>query len=148
MCNMHAKPKRKKGFTLTEIISVIAIITACILLLTPFIRDIRRKAKVALCEENLQNIALGLKMYASEHQSRFPANLSELTEGGYVEDERVFDCPASRHAGDALEPDYHYTTGYKASSPSSTILVFDKEENHKGGKHVLYISGDIVWEKI
>ena len=146
MLKIHHRGSSRKAFTLTELTAVVAILAALILLLTPLIRHIRRKAKIASCEENLANISLGIRLYASEHQRNFPSSLSELVEGGYVEDERVFDCPSSKFAGDALEPDYHYTTGYTISSPSDRVLVFDKEENHKHGKHVLYTSGNIIWQ--
>ena len=95
----------------------------------------------------MQEIGLGLKLYASEHQGRFPSDLAELIEGGYVEDEMVFDCPSSPHMGDAQESDYHYTSGYTIASPSDAPIVFDMATNHKNGKHVLYVSGDIIWEQ-
>ncbi|MFH1594704.1 MAG: hypothetical protein ABID09_08420 [Candidatus Omnitrophota bacterium] len=133
------------GFTLTELIFVVVTITVFILLLTPFISNIRIRAKAIGCEENLQKIGLGLKVFANEHQGQFPSTLSELIAGNYVEDERVFDCPNSPHAGSMEDPDYHFTTGYSVLSPSDTWLVFDKDDNHSGGGHVLYVSGDIKW---
>lgn len=95
----------------------------------------------------MHKIGLALKLYASEHKGKFPSDLDELVEGAYVEDESVFDCPASGHIGDSQEPDYHYTTGYTISSPSDTAIVFDKSANHKSGGHVLYLNGNVVWEK-
>ncbi len=124
---------RVSGFTLTELAFVVVIVIIFIILLTPFIHNIRTRTKIIACEENLQGIGSGLKLYASEHEGRFPSNLSELVEGGYVETGKVFD--------------YHYTTGYTISFPSDTAIVFDKLEKHKDRKHVLYISGDIKWEK-
>ena len=35
----------------------------------------------------------------------------------------------------------------KAVGELEDKIVFDKKENHKGGTHVLYVSGDIVFEK-
>jgi prepilin-type N-terminal cleavage/methylation domain-containing protein len=136
----------RRGFTLTELVFVVIIICIIIVLLTPFIKDIRNKAKIIACEENLEKIGLGLRLYASEHQEKFPPNLGELIEDGYVESERSFDCPSSQRAGTAGDPDYHYVTGYTVSSPSESVLIFDKAENHKEGKHVLYINGDIEWQ--
>ncbi len=124
---------RVSGFTLTELAFVVVIVIIFIILLTPFIHNIRTRTKIIACEENLQGIGSGLKLYASEHEGRFPSNLSELVEGGYVETEKVFD--------------YHYTTGYTISSSSDAAIVFDKLGKHKDAKHVLYISGDIKWEK-
>jgi competence protein ComGC len=137
----------RTGFTIKEVIFVVIIICIIILLLTPFIRDIRHKAKIVSCKENLAQIALGLRLYASEHQGNFPPDLGGLIEDGYVGSERRFDCPSTALRGAAGNPEYHYVTGYTITSPSDAVLVFDKAENHKEGKHVLYISGDIGWEK-
>ena len=137
---------KNSAFTLTELAFVVVIIAIFISLLTPFINKIRIKRKVVACEENLQEIGLGLKLYANEHDGKFPPGLRELVEGGYIEDENVLDCPASAHAGGVTEPDYHYTTGYTVSSPSDIAIVFDKAGNHKDGGHTLYISGEISWK--
>ena len=137
--------EKKAGFTLTELAFVVVIIAVFIVLLTPIINNIRNKANIIGCEENLQKIGFGLRLYANEHNGEFPPNLGELARGGYVESEKVLDCPSSPHAGCAESPDYHYTTGYTILSPSDSEIVFDKTENHKGGKHVLYVSGDIKW---
>ena len=139
--------RKRAGFTLTELAAVLIIITAFILVLMPLVLHVREKANIIACEDNIEKISLGLKLYASEHQGKFPISLSELTENGYVDEERVFDCPSSSHIGDALEPDYHYVTGYSVYSPSEEKIVFDKKENHKDGIHVLYVSGDITFEK-
>jgi competence protein ComGC len=146
---LWGKPPRRKsaGFTLTEIIAVLVIIISFILLLTPIASYVREKANTIACERNLQKISLGLKVYASEHQGKFPMSISELVEKGYVDDEGVFDCPSNSSVGDSLELDYHYVTGYSIYSPSEEKIVFDKKDNHKGGMHVLYVSGDIVFEK-
>lgn len=123
----------RRGFTTIELGFVVVIIVIFIIILTPFIRNIRAKKDIIACEETLQEIGSGLKLYASEHQGKFPLTLNELLEGGYVENERALN--------------YHYTTEYTISSPSDTVILFDKEGSHKAGRHVLYINGDIVWEE-
>jgi prepilin-type N-terminal cleavage/methylation domain-containing protein len=138
---------KNKGFTLTELASVIVIVCITILLLTPVISKIRQRARVIGCEENLQKISLGLNLYANEHEGSFPPGFEELVAGGYVEGGRVFNCPSDSHAGGVENADYHYTAGHTILSPSDTPIVFDKTGNHKHGKHVLYISGDIVFER-
>jgi len=137
---------KRGGFTLTELAFIIAIVIAFIVLSAPFITRIRKRTEVIGCKENLQEIGLALKLYASEHQGRFPSDLAELIEGGYVEDEMVFDCPSAAGMGDVQESDYHYTSGYTILSPSNSAIVFDKAANHENGKHILYISGNTVWE--
>ena len=142
-----APNERRYAFTITELAVIAAIIAIFIVILAPFIKNIRSNAKMIACEENLQKISLGLKLYASEHEGRFPSGLMELSEGGYVEDERVFNCPSTAEVGDALEADYHYVTGHDISSFSNTMMVYDKSGNHKDKRHVLYLSGEIVCEK-
>lgn len=126
---MRVSTKISSGFTLTELAFVLVIITVFILLLSPFISDIRNRAKLVRCEENLQKIGMGLRLYAIEHGEKFPTGFEELKKGGYLESEKSFD--------------YHYVTGYEASSPSKSMLVFDKDEKHPDGKHVLYVNSDI-----
>ena len=83
----------RAGFTLTELIFIVVISAVFVVVLAPFVSNVRARADLLACEENLQEIGLGLKLYASEHQGNFPSSLDELTEGGYVEDDMVFDCP-------------------------------------------------------
>ena len=137
----------RAGFTLTELIFIVLISTVFILILAPFIGNIRSRADLLACEENLQEIGLGLKLYASEHRGAFPPSLDELIEGGYVKDEMVFDCPAGQLLGDAQEPDYDYVPGHTILSSSETVIVSDKDGNHKAGKYALYVSGDIILEQ-
>jgi len=134
----------RAGFTLTELISISVISAIFIVISAPFIGNIRSRADLLACEENLQEIGLGIKLYASEHQGRFPLSLDELMEGGYVEDEMVFDCPSSQALGDAQEPDYAYVPGHTILSSSDAVVVSDKDENHKAGKYALCVSGDII----
>ena len=138
--------KREYGFTLTEITVVFTIIILVILILTPFINNIRTNAKLLGCKKNMQEISLALKLYANEHEGNFPPTLGALLEKSYVENERVFDCPGNSRIGSREEPDYQYTTGYTKLSPSDEPIVFDKLENHKNGRNVLYIDGNIAWK--
>ena len=142
-----AKLNKLSGFTITELAFVVVFIAIFILLLSPFIANIREKAKEVTCEENLEKIGLGLNVYASEHNGGFPADLAKLVEGGYVEDEKVFNCPSTQKVGSAKTPEYHYTTGYTILSPSESAIVFDKDSNHKKGRHILYVNGEVIWEE-
>lgn len=140
-----SKGKFRKAFTITELAFVVVIIVAFILLLTPFVSDIRNRTNVVGCEENLQKIGTGLKLYASQHDGQFPVDLATLSKDGYVKSEKVFDCPAAPEAGTAENPDYQYTKGYTILSPSENIVVSGKTGSHKNGKYVLYVDGTIAW---
>jgi len=137
---------KKSAFTLTELAIVLVVILVFMCILTPFINNIKNKAKIVDCEGNLQNIGQGLNLYALEHSGKFPDTLSDLLKGGYVENAKVFDCPSSASLGTTDNPDYEYTPGCTILTDSKTVIVSDKPGNHKNGKYVLYITGDIIWE--
>ncbi len=58
----------KKGFTLIELIVVMAIIASLASILLPALSKARSRAKSSVCMNNLKQIGLGLKMYEQDHE--------------------------------------------------------------------------------
>jgi prepilin-type N-terminal cleavage/methylation domain-containing protein len=62
-----------KGFTLVELLMVIAIIAILAALLLPMISAARSKARVTTCMSNLRQISLGVRMYSDDSNDASPS---------------------------------------------------------------------------
>ena len=101
----------RKGFTLIELLVVIAIIAILAAILFPVFARARAKAQQTNCISNLKQIALALRMYASDYDSKLPTaaqnhqwwnpgyvsssyytGVSKM--GPYVKENEIFSCPA------------------------------------------------------
>lgn len=128
-----------------EVAIVIGIFAVMIAILMPIVRLTQERAHNIKCANNLRVMSLGLHMYAADHNGAFPQNSGALYPV-YVKEEKIFDCPASKARGTPDRPDYDYVAGLTESSPSSEVIVYDKDDNHKAkGKNILRINGSVEW---
>lgn len=63
----------KRGFTLIEVLVVVAIIALLVSILIPALHNARRQAKVVQCASNLKTIGHALVFYAQANQDFVPA---------------------------------------------------------------------------
>ena len=71
---MQTGIKDTKGFTLTEMLVVIAIVGILVALLLAVLGGAKAKAQRMVCVNNLRQISLGLRMYSDDFQDASPSS--------------------------------------------------------------------------
>ena len=130
---------------MTELLIVITVFVITFALLTPFVNRMRQKADIIRCAANIRPLSLALHMYAADHDDMFPPDMGSLYPD-YIKEERIFDCPASAVVGTAEMSDYEYVAGLSESSPSSAVIIYDRDGNHGNlGRNVVRVNGSVEW---
>jgi prepilin-type N-terminal cleavage/methylation domain-containing protein len=63
----NANPRGRHGFTLVELLVVIAVIAILAALLLPLLAKGRSAAKSAACKNNLRQLGIALNMYVEDY---------------------------------------------------------------------------------
>ena len=75
--------KRQKGFTLIELMIVIAIIGLLIAIVIPDLLKTREQSEIEACKASLRGVQSALELYYT-HYKYYPTNLQSLISEGYL----------------------------------------------------------------
>jgi len=87
---LHKRTKGDKGFTLIELIVVIAVLGVLATLIIPRVVGVKSKAETAAMEANEKIIRNALERYYLDHDETYPEKLKDLVDKGYL-DEKIPD---------------------------------------------------------
>jgi prepilin-type N-terminal cleavage/methylation domain-containing protein len=83
------------GFTLVELLTVIAIVGILATLLLSVLATAKKKGRIAVCTSNLRQSVLAYEMYRSDFPKR-PSDLAQLVASRHLSDDKVLLCPEDR----------------------------------------------------
>lgn len=99
---------RRSGFTLVELLTVVAILGILAALLFPVFARAREAGRRTTCASNLRQLGMALKMYAQDYEERFPMGTdpAQWTNGNpkmefvralfpYAKERSLFYCPSA-----------------------------------------------------
>jgi general secretion pathway protein G len=100
---MRANPRFERGFTMLEMIVVVAVIAILASIAVPLTTVFEDRARTGATEEEMRSLEDALVAWYEDHGS-FPADLDSLTTGGYL----AGDTDPLGHRKDAWYSDYAY----------------------------------------
>ncbi len=133
--------KNKKGFTLLELMIVIAIISILVMVLIPNFVGARNAAKLTSCKSRIKNISIVLEIYSQDNNGVYPnVNIDEIKMSGnplaaYIGKE--YKCPVANKYYEYKEnssnyyiycPTYSTSLKHKNRTTIITKLAFSPKE--------------------
>ncbi len=90
---MLSNKRRRGGFTLIELMIVIAIIAILAAILVPNFIRARAQGQLTACKSNLKNIGTACEMYSTDWGGKYPTSLTGKLTPNYLK--TIPECPAA-----------------------------------------------------
>ena len=102
--NIHFPPRSRSGFSLIELLVVLALMIILITMMWGFGSESRQHAAQRACRQNLEKIYVALQIYANDFSGRLPAVTNAETSEAplsllvphYTVDTSIFICPGGK----------------------------------------------------
>lgn len=137
----------RKGFTLIELMIVIAIIAILAAILVPNFVKARAQGQLTSCKSNLKNIGTACEMFAADHNGRYPGQAvgsadatTDLTNASNGESpylKQLPQCPLTAGTADGEysygatdNPDYYLLACSKGNHEQAGVVHSDTVENN------------------
>ncbi len=155
---MRPPTRRIAGFTLTELLCMVLVISLLASLVVSGLIKARHRTDRTTCAYHLQQIGLALRAYGADHCGHLPPNDSDwepLCAGPYLPERSVLVCPAvrtresvaSRFFGRhplSKSPLYDYRGGLCDDDDPLLDVAWDHEPGiHQGRTNVLHLDGHV-----
>ncbi|MFH1024235.1 MAG: prepilin-type N-terminal cleavage/methylation domain-containing protein [Planctomycetota bacterium] len=118
---------RRGGFTLVELLVVIAVIAILVAIAVPGMVALRKRARTVNCMSNMKQIALAVRQYEDDYKvvNTLPTWLALLCQPKYLDKPEVFVCPGDASEGaEGGRPDWIgdlASTSYNDQFPNADI---------------------------
>jgi prepilin-type N-terminal cleavage/methylation domain-containing protein len=129
------------GFTLTEVLTTIIIISILVAVLFPVLRKARGQMRVTVCMSNLRQWDLGFQLYATENDSKYPPAEPQNTTDIWMTKLRTYcsDIETVRHCPCAMkvQETTQISTGILGATKRAWYLTapFDLPPNYRTGSY-------------